>query len=119
MKLFPALIKINEDNINNNPEFKKVGITAKGPQTGAKEEKLSIGDLKKGPGPSPDPTPVDPNNKPVPNRNGGIGFFGWFIIILVIGLIAWGIWFFMRREKLKEQAREDMMYNTNEMEKYD
>lgn len=118
MKLNPALIKINVDKIDKNPDFKKIGVKAIGENKGAKEAKLSLGDLKNTPGPKPNPSNTDPD-KPIPSRNTGIGFFGWLIIILVIALIAWGIWFFMRREQLKEKARDDLMYGTNEMEKYD
>lgn len=118
LKLNPALIKVNVDGLDKEADFKKIGVKAKGEKAGSQESGLTIGDLKKD-APSPSSgTNVDPD-KPIPKRGGGIGFFGWFVIVLVVGLIAWGIWFFMRREQLKEQAREDMMYNTNEMEKYE
>jgi uncharacterized protein YneF (UPF0154 family) len=114
----PTLIKVTEDNLHKNPKFNQTVVVVKDPSGVTKEWSFA----KFIPNPKP-PKPENETNKepvdpPLPPKK-GIGFFGWLFVVLMILLVAYGIWFFMRREQLKEQAREDLMYNTNELEKYD
>lgn len=119
MQIHPTLIHITKDNINKDPKFKEIKVVAKSTSGDKKAWLFS----KFVPNPKP-PKPVVPSdgkkeNTHIPGKEEGMGYIGWFVVFFMILLVGYGIWFFMRREKLKEQAREDLIYNTNELERYD
>jgi len=119
MVIHPTLIHVTKDDINKDPKFKEIRVVAKAPNGDEKDWKFGqfVPDPK--PTSSVDPKSSSGSNTHIPGKSSGIGFVGWFVVIVMILLVGYGIWFFMRREQLKEQAREDLMYNTNELERYD
>lgn len=62
---------------------------------------------------------VDPNPPVDTRKSKGLGFFGWFFIVLFLGVVVLGAWYLVRREQLKNQAREKMIEDTPELEGYD
>ncbi len=63
--------------------------------------------------------PEPPAPKPITPQKKGMGVQGWVLIILFLGLLVGGAWWFVRREQLKSQAREKMIEGeVPEMESY-
>lgn len=115
----PALIRVFEDGLNKDKDFKNIGVQIEGIKPGSNSSTLTIGDLKNNTTPpKPKPKPVDPV-KPIPKTAKNRRIVGWIVILLLIAIISLVIWFCMRREKMKNQKREDLMYDVNEMERYD
>ena len=122
-KVSPAAITMLEKDVAklNPEEFKKVEVIVTG-ATSAQISKFKLSDLKKDT--VPDPVKPDDKTDPKDNSNSdsntskGIGFFGWFMILLLIGGVIFAAWYLVRREQLKSKAREKMIEDTPEMEIY-
>lgn len=116
----PALIRVFQDGLSKDPAFKNITVQVQGNQNGAKSSKLTIGELKNNTvPPKPTPKPIDPIKPVVPKTKRQTRILGWIIILVLICLISLVVWFCMRREKMKNKKREDLMYDINEMERYD
>lgn len=104
-------------------DFKNIEVVVTGMD--GKEGKFKLGSLNKDSKPDP-VVPDEKRDKPSssnsdsnPDSNKGLGFFGFFVIIVFIAAIALGAFYFVRREKLKNEAREKMIDDVPEMEAYD
>lgn len=122
-RVSPAAISMLQKDVPklNPEEFKKVEVIV----TGATPNQISrfkLSDLKKDT--VPDPIKPDDKSDPKDNSNSdsvaskGIGFFGWFLILLLLGGVVFAAWYLVRREQLKTKARENMIEDTPEMEIY-
>jgi hypothetical protein len=117
----PTAIQFTKANVakDHPEEIKKIEVKVNGKAI------FKLGDLKK----DTKADPVVPDEKREQNSSGnkdvdpdsskGIGFFGWFFIMTFLGVCIVGIWYFVRREQLKNEAREKMIHETPEMEGYD
>lgn len=111
------LAKTNADDLKNI-EVKVTGLDGK-------NFSYKLGSLKKDT--KADPVVPDEkrdkksssNSDEHPDANKGLGFFGWFMIVVFLGAIVAGAWYFVRREQLKNEAREKMIEDAPEMESYD
>lgn len=123
-KVSPTTITTSTTNVqkDNLAEFNKIEVKVTG--LDGKNTKYTLGSLKKDT--KADPVVPDEkrektsssNSDSNPDAGKGLGFFGWFFIVVFLAFIVVGAWYFVRREQIKNEAREKMIDDTPEMESY-
>lgn len=122
-RVSPAAISMLEKDVAklNPEEFKKVEVVVTG-ATAGQVSRFKLSDMKKDT--VPDPIKPDDKTDPKDTSNSdstsskGLGFFGWLMVLLLLGAVVFAAWYLVRREQLKAKAREKMIEDTPEMEIY-
>ena len=102
-RISPTSISMLEKDVAklNPEEFKKVEVVVTG-ATSTQVSRFKLSDLKKDT--VPDPIKPDDRTDPKDNSNSdsasskGLGFFGWFLVLLLLGAVIFAAWYLVRRE---------------------